>query len=128
MALGGLRTIGQTIAPKLTRQTERWVKSARPVFDAIGGVTKSLANTGDAYLEGDLAKGVQGARDVYRDVRKTAGVIKSTLGKRKRGGPQEGRMNKVARGGTSAETGEGSGMPRMSGDQLARISKAANVR
>lgn len=129
MALAGLRGMGNVIAPKLTRRTENWVRSAKPVWDAIGGISKGVANVGDAYASGDLEGGIKAGRklgyDVYNNAKKVGGAIKSTLGKRKRG--YDGPMGRTARGGTTAETGEGGNMPRMSADTLSRINKAART-
>lgn len=126
-ALAGLREGGRAFAPKLTRRVEGWARKAQPVFDAIGGMTKSAADIGDAYGSGDIAGGVKSTvqlgRQVYDSARRGAQTIKSALKRKRTDGPAFER--KKARGGNPAEGAESFG-PRMSGDTLKRISRSAN--
>lgn len=130
-ALGGLRQAGRAFAPKLTRRVEGWAKSAKPVFDAIGGLSKNAADVADAYTAGDLVGGADAATrlgyDVYDNAKKVGNVIKSAVGKKRKRGGNEGAFNKTGRGGQSAETVEGARPARISGDALGRLSKSAKI-
>lgn len=128
-ALAGLREGGRAFAPKLTKRVEGWASKAQPVFDAIGGMTKTAADVGDAYASGDIAGGVKSGmqlgKQVYENAQRAGSAIKSAITGRKRKRKEGGFERRTARGGNPAEGAESFG-PRISGDALKRLSRSAN--